>query len=97
MQAMINTTFNAVGGSGVYEGPEGEACIIEAITTISSKTKALISQEALTEKRFEEQQNSLKDMDQKIRDKIVSSDDVKHLIQSNIAGDRHNTQNFINM
>ena len=51
---MINTTFNAVGGSGVYEGPEGEACIIEAITTISSKTKALINQEALTEKKFEE-------------------------------------------
>ena len=54
MQAMINTTFNAVGGSGVYEGPEGETCIIEAITTISSKTKALINQEALTEKKFEE-------------------------------------------
>ena len=36
-------------------------------------------------------------MNIKINDKIISSDDIKQLIQTNMAGDRHNTQNFINM
>ena len=45
LQAMVSTVYNAVGGTGVFVGPDGENSLMEAMANVNSKTKVLAQQD----------------------------------------------------
>ena len=84
-----------MGGNGVYTGPDGEPCIIDAVATISSKTKTLYDQDQELERRLLDQASHLADLQKRFGNASPSPDDIQRMIEKEIAQDKSNVQHLV--